>query len=143
MLEEARHFACRYCAADAWICRHCDRGHAYCSLSCRKLAGIARSREARRRYQATSAGQSGNARRQREWYQRQSEKLAGILTHHGSTDPAMHTIIPPAAPVAVLAESANAASREIADFTRSDSTPPAIDLSSGVHRCSVCQCLVM
>ena len=146
MLEEARCFTCRHCGAAAWICRHCDRGHAYCSPSCRVLARLERSREARRRYQATSAGRSGNARRQREWYRRQSEKLAGILTHHGSTDPATHTIIPPAmseAAVAVLAESANAASGETPDSTSSDPTPHAFDLSSGVHRCSVCQCLLM
>ena len=145
MLEEGRRFVCRYCGADAWICRRCDRGHAYCSPSCRKLGRRRRARRARRRYQVTSAGRSGNARRQREWYRRQSEQRAGILTHQCSNDPAIHTIIPPAmteAAVAVLDEGANAVSREVADST-SDPTPHAFDLSSGAHRCSVCQCLVM
>jgi hypothetical protein len=110
------------------------------------LARLERERAARRRYQTTSAGRSGNARRQREWYRRQSEKLAGILTHQGSSEAATRTIIPPAlseAAVAVLAESANPASREAVDSTSSDPTAHAFDVSSGVHRCSVCQCPVM
>lgn len=137
MVEEGRHFVCRHCGAYAWICTYCDRGHAYCSPSCRQLARRRITDEARRRYQATSAGQSGNARRQREWYRRKQEKL-GILTHQGSTDPGTFTIISPAPSeaVAVLEESASAESRETVDpaylATR------ASDHSSGAHRCIVC-----
>lgn len=146
MVEEGRHFTCRHCGAEGWICKRCDRGHCYCSASCRESARQMRNGRARRRYQSSPAGRSGNARRQREWYgrKRSREKVAGNLTHQGSPGPGLGVIIPPTtadAGVAVM-ESAESVDRETVESPVSEAAIGAVVLSSGVRRCTVCRRLV-
>lgn len=143
MVEEGRHFECRHCGAEVWICRRCDRGHCYCSRTCRLEARRRGSGQARRRYQGNTAGRSGNARRQREWYwrQRSCEKVAGNLTHQGSPGPGVAAIIPPATAdrgVAVT-ESTEPVDAKTVETSASEATVGTVDLPSSVRRCTVCR----
>ncbi len=143
MVEEGRRLECRHCGLAVWICRRCDRGHRYCSSACRQAARRSTSGRARRRYQAKSAGRSGNARRQREWYwrQRSSPKSATNLTHHSSTEAVLCLMIAPATAdrgVAVL-ESTEPLSTETLEIREPAISPTAGDVPSGVHHCVVCR----
>jgi hypothetical protein len=143
MVEEGRRLGCRHCGREVWICRRCDRGHRYCSPLCRQKARRQSSRQARRRYQATSAGRSGNARRQREWYRRKrsSQKIAKHLTHQGSPGPALDAIIPPATDDACVAvmESAGSVESDAVESPASEAVIGPVELLNGARRCTVCR----
>jgi len=47
-----------------FICSHCDRGHRYCSHSCRFRTRLAQRREARRRHQRSLEGRLDHRDRQ-------------------------------------------------------------------------------
>jgi len=59
--------ACRLCRQPFFLCPSCDRGHAYCSLPCRR-EGRARSlRAAGRRHQQSPEGRLDHRDRQRAY----------------------------------------------------------------------------
>ena len=75
---DCRRFLCDLCEEPCMICSQCDRGHRYCSSSCRDKARRRNVREAGRRYQNTARGRRHHARRQAEYLRRKQRKM----THH-------------------------------------------------------------
>jgi len=80
MLPSARHYLCARCRCRVVICRHCDRGNAYCTGECAELARRESLRRAGARYRRTPRGQHHNAARQGRFRARKKEKV----THQGS-----------------------------------------------------------
>ncbi len=76
---DCRRFLCDLCGVACYICSWCDRGHRYCSASCRKRARRRSLLEAGQRYQQTHRGRLFHARRQAAYRRRQQQKV----THHG------------------------------------------------------------
>ncbi len=79
---------CRYCGCGRlfYICRSCDRGHAYCSVSCR-LEGQRRWRsEVNRRYQQSREARRDHADRQREYRRRRAEQFVTDPGSPGSVE---------------------------------------------------------
>ncbi len=58
------------CGALFLICRHCDRGHRYCSERCRTKARREQRRAANRRHQQSPEGRLDHRDRQRAYRQR-------------------------------------------------------------------------
>lgn len=58
------------CGALFWICRHCDRGHRYCSDRCRAKARREQRRAANRRHQQSPEGRLDHRDRQRAYRKR-------------------------------------------------------------------------
>ena len=114
-----RTFHCKLCGRQARICSACDRGNVYCSRSCARVARRDQCRRAGKRYRETEAGREGNARRQRESYERKraglcaeiSEKNRADLTHQGSEGRGCGVIMPGV--VAAATVSAEIESRDI------------------------------
>jgi hypothetical protein len=61
---------CRACGKLFWICRHCDRGHRYCSAFCRHQAYGQKRRLANRRHQQSPEGRLDHRDRQRAYRRR-------------------------------------------------------------------------
>jgi hypothetical protein len=58
--------SCHWCGGSFFICRRCDRGHAYCGERCRRQ-GYARSRRrARQRHQGSPEGKADHREAMRE-----------------------------------------------------------------------------
>lgn len=79
------------CHAVFWLCRHCDRGQRYCSLTCRDQARLRQLREANQRHQRSPEGRLDHRDRQREYRERQCEERSRV-TDQGSvsiTSPAL------------------------------------------------------
>jgi hypothetical protein len=57
--------SCRTCGMLFWICCHCDRGHPYCSASCRYQGYRQKRRLANQRYQQSPEGRLDHRDRQR------------------------------------------------------------------------------
>ena len=96
MREAGRRYHCGNCGREVWICKSCDRGHRYCPGDCALEARRRSCRRAGQEHRSKEAGRLGNARRQREWYQRKrpSEKSGQNLTHHSSPDTGVPAIMP-------------------------------------------------
>lgn len=67
----------RFCRAKGcgtlfWICRHCDRGHRYCSDRCRGKSRREQRRAANRRHQQSPEGRLDHRDRQRAYRQRRA-----------------------------------------------------------------------
>jgi hypothetical protein len=73
--------ACRWCQRLFFPCRACDRGHAYCSPSCRRAGRVQSLRAAGRRYQASPEGRLEHRDRQRAYRARCRLRV----THQAST----------------------------------------------------------
>lgn len=81
-----RGFDCAWCHRPAWICRHCDRGHKYCSRACSREARRAAQCEASSCYQKTEVGRAKHAARSVRYRRRQREKTraaASSVTQQG------------------------------------------------------------
>jgi hypothetical protein len=76
---------CRTCGKLFGICRHCDRGHCYCSDPCREKARRKQRCKANRRYEQSlgEAGLEDHCTRQRDYRQR----LKGRVTDQSSLTP--------------------------------------------------------
>jgi len=55
------------CLVVFFICQHCDRGHRYCSASCREQARHRQRRAANRRHQQSEEGRLDHRDRQRQY----------------------------------------------------------------------------
>ncbi len=94
MVREGRFFICDNCGIGVWICKSCDRGHRYCSRKCSHEARRKTWKKSGRKFRGTEAGRKGNARRQRDSYDRKkSLKNSENLTHQGSVEPQPPSII--------------------------------------------------
>ena len=93
MENTARLFHCAHCQSQSIICRHCDRGHIYCSVTCAQIARRATHRAADQRYQNTRKGQHKHANRQRLYRQRLSLKKEKV-TDQGSTLLPLNDLLP-------------------------------------------------
>ena len=71
------------------ICRHCDRGNIYCADGCAQKARDEKQKAASKRYQDSIRGRHCHARRQRQYRQRQQEKV----THQGSGQLAAYDLL--------------------------------------------------
>jgi hypothetical protein len=71
---------CRTCDMLFWICRHCDRGHCYCSTSCRYQGYRQKRRLANRRHQQSPEGRLDHRDRQRALRRRR------LITQKSVTD---------------------------------------------------------
>ena len=56
-----------------WLCRHCDRGQRYCSLTCRAEARLRQRRQANQRHQRSPEGRLDHRDRQRAYRERQAD----------------------------------------------------------------------
>jgi hypothetical protein len=84
---------CLGCQAVFFICEHCDRGHRYCSLSCRDHARTQQRRRANRRHQQSAEGRLDHRDRQRQYRERCAssrdgsgfpfDRLPGIIRRWG------------------------------------------------------------
>ncbi len=74
---------CRHCAEEFCICRHCFRGHLYCSLECRLKKQKEQQVEAARRYAKTDKGRKSHKSRQMR-YRKKNIKNEKIETHDTS-----------------------------------------------------------
>jgi hypothetical protein len=68
-----RFCAAAECGAAFLICARCDRGHRYCSVSCRETARRHQRRCANRRHQQSPEGRLDHRDRQRQYRERQAE----------------------------------------------------------------------
>ena len=71
------------CGAVFWICRHCDRGHRYCSDGCRQKTARQQGRDANRRHQQSQEGRLDHRDRQRDYRERRRRRV----TDHTSAAP--------------------------------------------------------
>jgi len=78
--ESYRLYSCRRCARQVRICRRCDRGNRYCADGCAQIRRRESRCRASERYQQSYHGGLKHAARQRDWRQRQQQKV----THQGS-----------------------------------------------------------
>jgi hypothetical protein len=79
-----RRFDCARCHRPAWICRHCDRGHKYCSRACSREARRAAQREASSCYQQTEVGRANHTARSARYRQREKTRVAAsCVTQQG------------------------------------------------------------
>jgi hypothetical protein len=83
--RKLRRFDCAWCHRAAWICRHCDHGHRYCSRECSREARLAAQREASICYQKTEVGRARHAARSARYRRRQREMrtATSCVTQHG------------------------------------------------------------
>jgi hypothetical protein len=83
---------CRTCSELFGICRHCDRGHCYCSDPCREKARRQQRRNANRRYEQSlgEAGCEDHCTRQRDYRQR----LKARVTDQSSLPPTVDHRMP-------------------------------------------------
>jgi len=66
---------CRYCKQVFFICRSCDRGHAYCSEHCREEGYKRTRRAARAKHQSTKEGRDDHRERQKEHRRRLKNRV--------------------------------------------------------------------
>lgn len=87
MQATGRLYTCARCRVQVFICRHCDRGHRYCS-ECGKPVRQASVREAGRRYQASRRGRFAHAARMRRWRAERKK-----VTHHAPLAPTPNVVL--------------------------------------------------
>ena len=73
--ETYRLYSCRGCSVLVSICDRCDHGNIYCPGECAAISRRASNRRAGARYQLTRRGARRHAARQREWRDREDEKV--------------------------------------------------------------------
>lgn len=86
MEHSARLFSCVHCNAQAIICSPCDRNNIYCSDECSRTARAASCRAAAIRYANSRRGRHQHAKRQKQYRERQKNKV----THHTSPVSPLH-----------------------------------------------------
>lgn len=91
MKLSARLFHCAGCQRQVIICRHCDRGHRYCSRECAQSARRASRQAAAQRYQTGRKGRYRHARRQQIYRRRRRKKV----THQSSPLCASNDLLAP------------------------------------------------
>src|SRR5688572_24143679 len=75
-----RLYSCARCAGQVRICRRCDRGHRYCTVTCARIQRRESLHRAGARYQRSRRGAYRHAVRQCAW----RERCAQEVTHQGS-----------------------------------------------------------
>ena len=83
---------CRNCGRLFVVCQSCNHGYAHCSATCRRMARLRQTREARARYAMTDAGRAGNRERQRRF--RARRRHAAGVTDHSSRSTRKHVASP-------------------------------------------------
>ena len=83
------------CLRIFWICRHCDRGHTYCSRRCWKRTRTQRHRIANRRHQRSPEGRDDHRDRSRVYRARRRLRR---VTDHTSPAPSHSDTIDPSEP---------------------------------------------
>ena len=82
-MHTSRLFLCARCRRQVIICRRCDRGQRYCSVSCGEISRKIQLKLAGARYQQSSEGRLDHADRQRAYRKRAMSALQKV-THQGS-----------------------------------------------------------
>ncbi len=77
--------ACRLCQQPFFLCPACDRGHAYCSLPCRREGRARTLRAAGRRHQQSPEGRLDHRDRQRAYRTRCRARLSACTAQAGVT----------------------------------------------------------
>ena len=95
--EPLRQRFCREpdCGLVFWICRHCYRGHKYCSGRCRRKARRQQTRAANRKHQKSPEGRDDHRDRNRAYRARRRRQR---VTYHTSPAPSDSDSIDPAEP---------------------------------------------
>jgi hypothetical protein len=90
-----RQRVCRWkeCRALFWICRHCDRGHQYCSDRCRQKARREQRRSANLRHRKTLEGRLDQRDRQKAYRQRLA--AVSVMDQGSQNEVSAVTIISP------------------------------------------------
>lgn len=73
---------CPSCKKRFYICTRCDRGHRYCSRTCRVEGRRSTFRRASRLYQSSPAGRTNHAERQKTY--RKNRQLRKTMTQQSS-----------------------------------------------------------
>lgn len=117
---------CRRCHQQLGVCESCYRQHEFCR-PCAKEDRRESCRGYERTYRTSPLGKQGNARRQREYRDRQraARAAADLVTHHDRPiEPAGRQVVPPIA-VAPTPGSTAPASQPPAVVSLSDPAPTA------------------
>ena len=77
------------CGRVFWICRHCYRGHKYCSLRCRQKTRGQQIRTAKRKHQKSQEGRDDHRDRNRAYRARRRRQR---VTYHTSPPPPIRTV---------------------------------------------------
>ena len=95
--EPLRQWFCRGigCGRVFWICRHCYRGHKYCSLRCRQRRRTLEKRAARRKHQRSPEGRDDHRDHNRVYRARRRLRR---VTDHTSPAPSDSDSIDPTEP---------------------------------------------
>jgi hypothetical protein len=120
-----RQRACRGCHSVFFICPSCDRGHRYCSLSCREQVRRQQCRSANDRHQRSLEGRLDHRDRQRKYRERRHALLSPV------TDQASFSITSPA--------SSECRSGKAAENPLSPQFQPGRQVSVWL-RCRICGC---
>ena len=83
------------CGRVFWICRHCYRGHKYCSLRCRQKTRGQQIRTAKRKHQKSQEGRDDHRDRNRAYRARRRRQR---VTYHTSPAPSDSDSIDPTEP---------------------------------------------
>lgn len=123
---------CRRCRRQFCICRHCYRGHAYCSTECSAAARYEQVRDARRRNRAGEYGKLNHS--DQESARRERRRKAHTLCVGDHTSPV--------AAVSCTLPALGALSRNFADSEtpgrESDHVPAVFKPVQQLIRCIVC-----
>ena len=84
---------CLTCGKLFWICRHCDRGHCYCSASCRHQGYGQKRRAANRRHQQSPEGRLDHRDHQRA-YRRRRLAQKNVTDQSSLSSPLGHSMPP-------------------------------------------------
>jgi hypothetical protein len=77
--------ACRWCRRAFYICRCCDRGHAYCGDECRASGRRRDVREARARYRQSPEAREDHRERMRDWRRKRREAAPAVSDQPSAT----------------------------------------------------------
>ena len=100
--ESYRLYSCRGCSVSVSICGRCDHGNIFCAGECAAVSRRESGRRAGARYQRTRRGAHRHAARQRQWRERQLDKV----THGGCA---------PSGPVFTMSVAVDVAVLELTD----------------------------
>ena len=127
--------ACRWCRQPFFLCPACDRGHAYCSLPCRRAGRTQTLRAAGQRHQQSPEGRLDHRDRQRAYRAR----CRARVTHHASPAPPACGILPPAPllPTSLVGASSGPGGQDAQLWSSSIHVEIA---AAPAPRCRVCGC---
>ena len=75
---------CQECFGHFFICKSCDRGHRYCSITCRDHGYKRRESAAKKRYSQSKLGRQNHAARQKRYRSKNKNPSKNKVTEESS-----------------------------------------------------------